>query len=131
MRFPNQCRIPHAYSAIGVNLVPDFLRVGASFARDIGRRVASKTRSYRMSEVPNSKRAFGNEFATTNACLLKLTPMMRFLTASIGTELRVWYCLTPFYIIDTPPICWYNINTSNLQTFLYNLLEATIRYGRR
>ena len=53
----------------------DFLLVGASFARDIKRRVASIARSYRMSEVPNSKRAFGNEFATTNAYLLKLTPM--------------------------------------------------------
>ena len=72
---------------IGVNLVldfligglwkPDFLLVGASFARDPASDVASKARSYRMSEVPNSKRTFGNEFATTNAYLLKLTPMVR------------------------------------------------------
>ena len=83
---------------IGVNLVPDFLvgglwkpdflLVGASFARDIGRRVASKTRSYRMSEVPNSKRAFGNEFATTNACLLKLTPIVRFSNRTYRSESR-------------------------------------------
>ena len=81
---PLERKIEHT---IGVNLVPDFLvgglwksdflLVGASFARDTRRGVASGTRSYRMSEVPNSKCAFANEFATTNAHLLKLTPMER------------------------------------------------------
>ena len=33
---------------------PESLLVGASFARDIGRTVASEARSYRVSDVPNS-----------------------------------------------------------------------------
>ena len=118
---------------IGVNLVPDFLvgglwkpdflLVGASFARDIRRRVASKARSYRMSEVPNSKRAFGNEFATTNACLLKLTPMVR-----LGNRIYQGCCSINFQFVPQNAIwkiavqkcsinCKYYYNNSDFYNF--------------
>ena len=47
------------YPIFGKVSKPKPLLVGASFARDIGRTVASEARSYRVSDVPNSNAHLG------------------------------------------------------------------------